>query len=273
MSTVNTCRECGMNCQLGEYHPFVACLIYKGCHDATVTRENIKHITQQWRDIGYREAENHIPSTGKMVGLTRITEQDAREIISSYVLWRGTEYNSFMADKFAGSFTVSDAGRALLDKLNAGRADHLAEAGKKVANTIDRRALEWAISNDTGLSSEAICAHMLGLETEYARYPSDPADLGRCLRLLELIPEWKPRIKEMASYGPGWAGQIEVWDELNNTMANEVGIDWSKGKKAPETYKAMKLAQANGYRKDPEYECGFDKNGFISWSTKTKNFD
>lgn len=290
----------------------------------------------------------------------RITEQDAREIISSYALWRGTEYNSFMADKFAGYFTVSDAGRALLDKLNAGRPDHIAEAGKMMKheqefsdeeyacirdavdrlmsavgndvdgdqsecslcsefiddliekvinplgvkwaegddvceyyalgspvsdhiadhsvdankmdpNTINRRAIEWMLSDDTGLSSKAICAHMLGLEPEDTSYPSDPTDLGRCLRLMELIPEWKPRIKEMANYGPGWAGQIEVWDELNNTMTNEVGIDWSKGKKAAETYKAMKLAQASGYRNDPAYECGFDKNGFVSWSTKNRD--
>lgn len=147
--------------------------------------------------------------------------------------------------------------------------DHIAEAGK-MTNTIEHRALEWMMSDDTGSSSEAISAHMLGLETEYASYPSDPAELGRCLRLLELIPEWKPRIKEMAIYGPGWAGQVEVWEDLYKTMEKEVGIDWSKGKKAPETYKAMKLAQANGYRNDPKYQCGFDKNGFVSWSTRNR---
>ena len=34
-------------------------------------------------------------------------------------------------------------------------------------------------------------------------YPSDPADLGRCLRLLREIPEWAPRMPEMAKRGGG----------------------------------------------------------------------
>lgn len=89
-------------------------------------------------------------------------------------------------------------------------------------------------------------------------------DLGRCLRLLEQIPEWKPRIKEMAVYGPGWSGQVEHCEELAATMADEVGIDWSKGKRAPVTFNAMQLAQAAGYRNDPSYRSTFNKDGHLS---------
>lgn len=124
--------------------------------------------------------------------------------------------------------------------------------------------MRWILSGDTGLSSEAICSHMQGIEPKRASYPGDPADLGRCLRLLERIPEWKSRIKEMAVYGPGWAGQVERWEELAATMADEVGIDWSKGKRAPVTFNAMKLAQAAGYRNDPSYRSTFNKDGHLS---------
>ena len=47
-------------------------------------------------------------------------------------------------------------------------------------------------------------------------------------------------------------------------MIEEVGIDWSKSKRAPLTYKAMKLAQANGYRNDARYECTFSDDGSLS---------
>lgn len=131
--------------------------------------------------------------------------------------------------------------------------------------SIQERVIKWLLSGDTGSSSKAICAHMIGSGSgDGYSYPSDPSDLGRCLRLLELIPEWKPRIAEMAQYSPGWAGLLAEWDVLTELMANEVGIHWEKGKSAPETYKAMKLAQANGYRNDDRFECTFTERGTLS---------
>ncbi|KAF1698317.1 hypothetical protein CSC62_05250 [Pseudoxanthomonas jiangsuensis] len=120
------------------------------------------------------------------------------------------------------------------------------EAAREDAST-EKRALLWLAGGDSGMSSEAICHHMLGMESD-GSFPWDPADLGRCLRLLELFPEWKPRMGEMARYSPIWAALAERWDELATTMAGEVGIDWSKGRKAPLTYAAMKDAidQARG---------------------------
>ena len=136
---------------------------------------------------------------------------------------------------------------------------------------IKDRVISWLLSGDTGSSSEAICAHMTGKGTYYGHsYPSDPSDLGRCLRLLELVPEWKPRIAEMAKYSPGWAGLVAEWDKLTNLMTNEVGIHWEKGESAPATYKAMKLAQANGYRNDASYECSFNKDGYLSSAFKKR---
>ena len=131
-----------------------------------------------------------------------------------------------------------------------GRLCHEAAAALEAALvdvSIARRALLWLAGGDSGMSSEAICHHMLGMKSD-GSFPLDPSDLGRCLRLLELFPEWKPRMGEMARYSAQWAALVERWDELAEMMADEVGIDWSKGKGAQRTYAAMKDAiyQARG---------------------------
>jgi len=98
----------------------------------------------------------------------------------------------------------------------------------------------WMAGGDVGLSSKAIAMHMSAGWCD-GSYPHDPADLGRCLRLLNLFPEWKPRIKEMARYGDVWERYVTHWDEMEEQMSNEVGIDWSKARSAPLTYDMMKM--------------------------------
>lgn len=138
-------------------------------------------------------------------------------------------------------------------------------------SSIQERANRWIVSNDTGSSSKAIWGRMIGVEGAADRnHPSDPCDLGRCLRLLKLIPEWAPRITEMAQLNPGWAGLVARWHEISALMAEEVGIDWTKGDKAPRTYKAMKLAIADGYRQSAEYDCTFREDGTLSSYSKRK---
>ena len=111
---------------------------------------------------------------------------------------------------------------------------------------IDKRLAEWLVGRDTGSSSKAI---MLWLsagvkdETWGASTPSDPSDLGRCLRLLERIPEWKPRIGEMAEAGGEWPTYVEYWQKMADSMEAEVGIHWEKGQSAPKTYALMKAVQ------------------------------
>lgn len=62
------------------------------------------------------------------------------------------------------------------------------------------RALFWALSDDTGTSSKTLACHMLEYPSPrtLAGPPSDASDRGRCIRLLELIPEWIPRLQELA---------------------------------------------------------------------------
>lgn len=87
------------------------------------------------------------------------------------------------------------------------------------------RALTWLSGRDRGISSEAICRHMLGLPRDTMwglDDPWDPADLGRCIRLLDLIPEWRPRLREMAGHSPRWAALVGAWDELEALYREEL---------------------------------------------------
>lgn len=119
--------------------------------------------------------------------------------------------------------------------------DHLSEVvlGLEEKNSYMTRAIRWLFGPDTGASSVTLCCVMLGVIPKGAYYPHDPSDFGRCARLLECIPEWKPRIHEMASVSPKWASLVKAWDQITETMEKEVGIDWRKGKSAPYTYELI----------------------------------
>jgi hypothetical protein len=105
--------------------------------------------------------------------------------------------------------------------------------------SIERRALLWMASGDTGTSSMTLCRHMLALPhdgTFGVSEPSDGSDLGRCCRLLLIIPEWVPRIPEMASLSNAWAALAPHWTELTDLLASETGPQFDKYNRAPKTY-------------------------------------
>lgn len=64
-------------------------------------------------------------------------------------------------------------------------------------------ALAWLLSDDTGVSSETLCAHMLGMQKNWQSPPSDAADRASCVRLLNLIPSWWARLDELSVSEPG----------------------------------------------------------------------
>jgi hypothetical protein len=100
--------------------------------------------------------------------------------------------------------------------------------------SIPQAALEWIVGDDTGMSSEAIWAHMVGAPKRHASHPYDPDDLGRCVRLLDKVPEWRARIGEMAPYSPEWAALVGDWPRLETTFALEM-----RNGRAPLTYARM----------------------------------
>lgn len=115
--------------------------------------------------------------------------------------------------------------------------------------TIEQRAADWLSGNDTGVSSKALCRHMLGLNVADNSAPSDGADLGRCLRLLKLIPEWTGRITEMADLGYCWAALVPHWSELEELLRAEAGDDY-RGLGAPKTYDRISALTKDARSKD-----------------------
>ena len=88
-----------------------------------------------------------------------------------------------------------------------------------------RRALEWMFGDDTGVSSRTIAAVMLDVPhkaTGLTGIPLDGGDLGRCIRLLDRIPEWRPRLEEVAAAQPQWRPLVEHWSELEALYAEEM---------------------------------------------------
>src|SRR5688572_24935346 len=81
---------------------------------------------------------------------------------------------------------------------------------------------QWLLSGrDTGTSSKAIVAFMEGQPIDPTSYPRDPSDLGRCIRLLEIAPEYRPLLKSMRVVSPEWARLVERWDELEALYRKE----------------------------------------------------
>ena len=98
-----------------------------------------------------------------------------------------------------------------------------------------RRGLKWVFGEDTGLSSRTIAGVMLNVPTEHIHRPSFPLDgddLGRCLRLLDKMPEWKARLDEVAVCFPAWQPLVNHWRELAALYAAELrenieaGVAW-----------------------------------------------
>lgn len=104
-----------------------------------------------------------------------------------------------------------------------------------------RTPQDWMALGDTGISSIAIWRHMQGKAPDTTWGPSppaDPADFGRCYRLLKKFPEWRARIGDMAAY-EGWWALVEKWDELEALYAEE-----ATGDAAPRLWKMMQELEA-----------------------------
>jgi hypothetical protein len=82
-------------------------------------------------------------------------------------------------------------------------------------DSVEKRAARWAASGKTGTSSKAMLSVMLGErpKTSFC-YPHDGGDLGRCIGLLDAVPEYRERLNEMKSVGKEWAALIDHWPEL-----------------------------------------------------------
>jgi len=93
----------------------------------------------------------------------------------------------------------------------------LATTTQPCLDCIAGRASAWIVGNDTGVSSRTIHGVMLGLAPGDGwgwDAPWDADDFGRCARLIDLIPEWGPRMHEVGDAVPAWRPIVDEWDAL-----------------------------------------------------------
>lgn len=55
-TTLEPCAECGMHCEKGEYHPYAACLMFRGCKDAKTVRSNLAAVRNTRPQVTNRDA-------------------------------------------------------------------------------------------------------------------------------------------------------------------------------------------------------------------------
>ncbi|WP_272670885.1 hypothetical protein [Providencia sp. PROV147] len=71
----------------------------------------------------------------------------------------------------------------------------------------------WLASDDVGASSRYMASVLSGQFSAPHHYPWDGADLGRCIRLLEAVPELASQLHEMKACSPQWSAVIDNWDK------------------------------------------------------------
>lgn len=116
--------------------------------------------------------------------------------------------------------------------------------------SVTDRACRWIVSGDTGISSKAIWAVMMGVHDALPNHsrstPSDASDFGRCYRLLKLIPEWEDSLRKMKAidfdctingvrYDKMWSRFVDNYFKMKRMYLRE-HVTGS----APELYKFMR---------------------------------
>lgn len=76
------------------------------------------------------------------------------------------------------------------------------------------RLLHWALSDDTGVSSNTIARVASGATLGHADIPYDGGDFGRCYRLLQAVPELYDSLPDVARVCPKWGPLVDRWHDL-----------------------------------------------------------
>ena len=97
----------------------------------------------------------------------------------------------------------------------------------------------WFGTDDTGVSSLTMAAVMFNAGNYVGNlnrwdHPHDPADFGRCHRLLEAVPGSQERLHLMKPVSPIWSGLVEKWDEITALYLEEL-----PARRAPKCYALM----------------------------------
>lgn len=99
----------------------------------------------------------------------------------------------------------------------------------------------WLIHGQTGISSRFIAAVMLGADPVVDRpywghtHPIDPADFGRCYKLIEAAPGIQGHLDVLREADATWNAMVDEWQ----TMTDLYERDRESGK-STELYNLMK---------------------------------
>lgn len=80
---------------------------------------------------------------------------------------------------------------------------------------MNARLTRWTLSGETGASSKCMASVLSGGKPKgFGSYPHDGGDFGRCMGLLDAVPEFRDRLGEMRAVNQYWAAIIDAWDEI-----------------------------------------------------------
>ena len=97
--------------------------------------------------------------------------------------------------------------------------------------SIRDKAMWWISNGRVGMSSKTMWNFFLGNKNYPIDYPHDPDDFSRCYKLLQAVPEWKPRISELQSLSPQWKNLSDNWDKLTEMYEQNVKEQWVNSEK------------------------------------------
>lgn len=104
---------------------------------------------------------------------------------------------------------------------------------------MEYKILEWFATGRVGASSKAMALAAVDVPNDKS-HPYDPDDLNRCLLLLEAVPEIRNKMDKVAAMSDTWGKLVARWDEVEQCFLDEVGLNWSKARRATKTYELMK---------------------------------
>ena len=95
---------------------------------------------------------------------------------------------------------------------------------RQTVRTINDETLKWLVSDDTGTSSQTLCAMFFDIPvTGNNNHPCDTSDFGRCSRFLRTLNpmEQNEALLKVSKLSLEWKALADNWYLLNSITDNE----------------------------------------------------
>lgn len=79
---------------------------------------------------------------------------------------------------------------------------------------VKKEHLEWLSSEDTGISSKTMFSAITGIPVGCCDIPYDIADVGRCVRMLRILPDLRSQLSKVIELHKEWMPFIDCWKAL-----------------------------------------------------------